>query len=134
MFVICFLEILVASMTNLFYSFKHRNDEPITVDPTLRSNRRNKPLMTVIQYVVIITLMVVTSIPVHSINSTSESPKVFIGKQIPFLFTCGVIIPILFFIKNSDARRFYVREFWDVAPEWLQRCNPDRIVELEGRF
>ena len=43
----------------------------------------------------------------------------------------GLIFPILFHCFNPRVRIFYVRMFWDEAPDWLQKFNPNHVVEIQ---
>ena len=42
----------------------------------------------------------------------------------------GIIIPTLVYIFNPNIRIFYARIFWEVAPNWFQQFNPDRVIEI----
>ena len=43
----------------------------------------------------------------------------------------GVIFPSLFYFFNPKIRHFYVRIFWDEAPDWVQKFNSNRVVEIQ---
>ena len=43
----------------------------------------------------------------------------------------GLIFPSLFYCFNPRVRNFYVRMFWDEAPDWLQQFNPNHVVEIQ---
>ena len=43
----------------------------------------------------------------------------------------GLIFPSLFYCFNPRVRQFYVRMFWDEAPDWLQQFNPNHVVEIQ---
>ena len=43
----------------------------------------------------------------------------------------GLLFPILFYCFNPKVRNFYLRMFWDEAPDWLQQFNPNRVVEIQ---
>ena len=41
-------------------------------------------------------------------------------------------IPCLIFYFNGQLRQFYLRSFWENAPNCLQCFNPDRIIEINN--
>ena len=43
----------------------------------------------------------------------------------------GLLFPSLFYCFNPKVRNFYLRMFWDEAPDWLQQFNPNRVVEIQ---
>ena len=43
----------------------------------------------------------------------------------------GLLFPTLFYCFNPKVRNFYLRMFWDEAPDWLQQFNPNRVVEIQ---
>ena len=44
----------------------------------------------------------------------------------------AISIPLMFFYFNGKLRKFYVRQFWENAPNFLQCFNPDRIIEINN--
>ena len=44
----------------------------------------------------------------------------------------AIIIPSMFFYFNGKLRQFYLRQFWENAPNFLQTLNPDRIFEINN--
>ena len=53
----------------------------------------------------------------------------FFSKRLPSLILIGVISPTFFYVLNPQLRRFYVRLFWEKAPNFFQQFNPDRVIE-----
>ena len=47
------------------------------------------------------------------------------------MISWGLLFPILFYCFNPKVRNFYLRMFWDEAPDWLQQFNPNRVVEIQ---
>ena len=43
-----------------------------------------------------------------------------------------ICIPLLIFYFNGKLRQFYLRQFWENAPNCLQRFNPNRIIEINN--
>ena len=43
----------------------------------------------------------------------------------------GLIFPILVYCFSPRVRHFYVRMFWDEAPDWVQQFNPNHVVEIQ---
>ena len=58
--------------------------------------------------------------------------------QINVLFTLfiglvnAIFVPSFFFYFNSKLRQFYQRKFWENAPTYLQRFNPDHVIEISN--
>ena len=44
----------------------------------------------------------------------------------------AISIPLMFFYFNGKLRKFYVRQFWENAPNFLQFFNPDRVTEMNN--
>ena len=44
----------------------------------------------------------------------------------------AIIIPSMFFYFNGKLRQFYLRQFWENAPNFLQTLNPDRVFEINN--
>ena len=44
----------------------------------------------------------------------------------------GIYFPSLFYCFNSKLRQFYLRQFWENAPNFLQFFNPDRVTEMNN--
>ena len=42
----------------------------------------------------------------------------------------GICLPTILYLFNSKLRQFYVREFWENAPNFLQPFNPNRIIGI----
>ena len=42
----------------------------------------------------------------------------------------GIGLPTILYLLNSKLRQFYLREFWENAPNFLQPFNPNRIIEI----
>ena len=47
------------------------------------------------------------------------------------VISSGLFFPCLFYYFNPKVRHFYVRMFWEEAPDCLQQCNPNRVVEIQ---
>ena len=59
--------------------------------------------------------------------------NVAVGIAIVFLpIIAAISIAAMFFYFNGKLRKFYVRQFWDNAPNFLQYFNPDRIIEINN--
>ena len=44
----------------------------------------------------------------------------------------SIFVPSFFFYFNGKLRQFYQRKFWENAPTYLQRFNPDHIIETNN--
>ena len=42
----------------------------------------------------------------------------------------GICVPTILYLFNSKLRQFYLRQFWENAPNFLQPFNPNRIIEI----
>ena len=42
----------------------------------------------------------------------------------------GICLPTILYLFNSKLRQFYLREFWENAPNFLQPFNPNRIIGI----
>ena len=43
----------------------------------------------------------------------------------------GICMPSFFYYFNGKLRQFYLRQFWENAPNFLQPFNPDHIIEID---
>ena len=44
----------------------------------------------------------------------------------------AISIPSMLFYSNGKLRQFYLRQFWENAPNFLQSLNPDRVIEINN--
>ena len=44
----------------------------------------------------------------------------------------AISIPSMLFYSNGKLRQFYLRQFWENAPNFLQFFNPDRVTEINN--
>ena len=44
----------------------------------------------------------------------------------------GIFLPSFLFYFNGKLRQFYQRKFWENAPSYLQRFNPDYVIEINN--
>ena len=56
----------------------------------------------------------------------------FFGNVAVLPIIAAINIAAMFFYFNGKLRKFYVRQFWDNAPNFLQYFNPDRIIEINN--
>ena len=69
-------------------------------------------------------------IVIFAINNVLYKGRWGLGLVI-ILMSWGLIFPSLFYCFNPRVRHFYVRMFWDEAPDWLQQFNPNHVVEIQ---
>ena len=67
-------------------------------------------------------LLAVYVFPIYDISQESLSLIVIICN--------GIFLPTILYLFNSKLRQFYLREFWENAPNFLQSFNPNRIIEI----
>ena len=70
----------------------------------------------------IIFMLAVFVFPLYDISLESISPIVIIYN--------GIFLPTILYLLNSKLRQFYLRQFWENAPNFLQPFNPNRIIEI----
>ena len=61
-----------------------------------------------------------------NLNSAPEILTVFLP------LSNAICVLLLIFYFNSKLRLFYLRSFWENAPNYLQRFNPDRVIEINN--
>ena len=67
-------------------------------------------------------LLAVYVFPIYDISQESLSLIVIICN--------GIFLPTILYLFNSKLRQFYLRQFWENAPNFLQPFNPNRIIEI----
>ena len=67
-------------------------------------------------------LLAVYVFPISDISQESLSLIVIICN--------GIFLPTILYLFNSKLRQFYLRQFWENAPNFLQPFNPNRIIEI----
>ena len=67
-------------------------------------------------------LLAVYVFPISDISQESLSLIVIICN--------GIFLPTILYLFNSKLRQFYLRQFWENAPNILQPFNPNRIIEI----
>ena len=70
----------------------------------------------------IIFMLAVFVFPLYDISLESISLMVIIYD--------GIFLPTILYLFNSKLRQFYLRQFWESAPNFLQPFNPNRIIEI----
>ena len=54
-------------------------------------------------------------------------PWLIIFRNAPHIMIIGIIIPLIFFVKNRRAWTYIKREFWNRAPDCFQKYNPYQL-------
>ena len=54
-------------------------------------------------------------------------PWLIIFRNAPHIIIIGIIIPLIFFVKNRRAWTYIKREFWNRAPDCFQKYNPYQL-------
>ena len=67
-------------------------------------------------------LLAVYVFPIYDISQESLSLIVIICN--------GIFLPTILYLFNSKLRQFYLRQFWEKGPNFLQPFNPNRIIEI----
>ena len=113
---------------------KDHNQNPDVSYPVHQFNNiiENRSLLTSHQSFFIMLFMLMAHIPVMTISDKMlvENPYLVPLRAIPVQLSGGLFIPIIFFILNDAARKHVKIHFWEWAPDFLQRFNPDRVFEI----
>jgi hypothetical protein len=93
---------------------------------------QNHGLATISQYIATFSVVALSgSIPlIVRFSNITLTPIVVAFMGIPFQITIGILVPILFYVGNSEARQYFNRQFWEKAPDWAHQFNPDRVIEI----
>ena len=85
----------------------------------------NPSLMTDMQALFVVVLVALSHLPLFFVSNYYPSTN-NVRVTFPMYRLCimGLFLPSLFYYFNKDIRSYYRREFWDVAPDWLQNYNP----------
>ena len=67
-------------------------------------------------------LLAVYVFPIYNISRESIS--------LILIICIGIFLPTILYLSNSKLRQFYLRQFWENAPNFLQPFNPNRIIEI----
>ena len=73
---------------------------------------------------------VATIVVFNVFNLVLEENDYFLAYNSYQIVFWGIIIPTFLYIFNPNSRDFYVRIFWEVAPNWCQQFNPNRVIEV----
>ena len=104
-------------------------------EPTnnINNQRYNPSLINNWEIIIIAIVANVIMVTVLLILFVGFFGNVAVGIAIVFLpIIAAISIAAMFFYFNGKLRKFYVRQFWDNAPNFLQYFNPDRIIEINN--
>ena len=89
----------------------------------------NPAILNPIQYVFIALILVITVHIWQIINEDAlKTYPWLIGlRDSPRIIVIMLILPIIFYAKKEKARKHIKMYFWDVAPDFLQRFNPNKV-------
>ena len=125
----------IAIITKKYLEYmKDHNQNPDVPYPVHQFNNiiENRSLMTSYHSIFIMLIMLMSYIPVWTISDRNlvENPYLVPLRETPLQLTGGLFIPIIFFILNDTARKHVKLHFWEWAPDFLQRLNPDGVFEV----
>ena len=91
----------------------------------------NPAILNPIQYVFITIILVITVYvwEVISEDVLNTYPWLIGFRDLPRIIIIMFILPIIFYAKKEKARKHIKMYFWDVAPDLLQRFNPNNLIE-----
>jgi hypothetical protein len=103
---------------------------PIGSGQQNNTQARNKALTTMGQFCLFGFLSVLASSPfvVQRLLQVELTINVFFAGECFFQVMTAFVMPLVFYLSCEDMRHYFKREFWDNAPECLQKYNPDRII------
>ena len=91
----------------------------------------NPAILNPMQYVFIAFTLLITTFGWHYM--TEDVLKTYpwlIGlRELPRIFLIMFILPIIFYANNEKARLHIKMVFWDGAPDFLQRYNPNNLIQ-----
>ena len=91
----------------------------------------NPAILNPIQYVFIAFTLLITTFGWHYM--TEDVLKTYpwlIGlRELPRIFLIMFILPIIFYANKEKARLHIKMVFWDGAPDFLQRYNPNNLIQ-----
>ena len=91
----------------------------------------NPAILNPIHYVFIAFTLVITTFGWHYM--TEDVLKTYpwlIGlRELPRIFLIMFILPIIFYANKEKARLHIKMVFWDGAPDFLQRYNPNNLIQ-----
>ena len=94
--------------------------------PNFNNCMHNPAILTPVQYCVY--FIVIGAAILLSLVITDKRleiyPWLILFRNAPHVITIGIIVPLAFYIKNKRARNYIKREFWDWAPDYVQKYNP----------
>ena len=115
----------------LVISISRYHEQPNQIGPQIGFNNqaRNPRLINNMLCILIIAMYL-------SANVVLTFRKLFLTKKhfelhiLALAIGWGLIFPSLVYCFSPRVRHFYVRIFWDEAPDWVQQFNPNRVVEI----
>ena len=91
----------------------------------------NPAILNPMQYVFIAFTLLITTFGWHYM--TEDVLKTYpwlIGlRELPRIFLIMFILPIIFYANKEKARLHIKMVFWDAAPDFLQRYNPNNLIQ-----
>ena len=91
----------------------------------------NPAILNPMQYVFIAFTLLITTFGWHYM--TEDVLKTYpwlIGlRELPRIFLIMFILPIIFYANKEKARLHIKMVFWDGAPDFLQRYNPNNLIQ-----
>ena len=99
-------------------------EQPI-IGMLMNNQAWNPSLMTDMQALFVIGIVAFSHLPLfflsHYYPSTNSVRVTFPMYRLAIM---GLFLPSLIYYFNKALLSYYTREFWDVAPDWLQNYNP----------
>ena len=91
----------------------------------------NPAILNPIQYVFIAFTLVITTFVWHNIteNVLKTYPWLIELRELPRIILIMFILPIIFYANKEKARSHIKIYFWDMAPDFLQRFNPNNLIQ-----
>ena len=91
----------------------------------------NPAILNPIQYLFIALILVITTFVWHYITEDvlETYPWLLQFRDLPRIILIMFVLPTIFYAKREKARKHIKMYFWDVAPDFIQRFNPNNLIE-----
>ena len=91
----------------------------------------NPAILNPIQYLFIALILVITTFVWHYITEDvlETYPWLLQIRDLPRIILIMFVLPTIFYAKREKARKHIKMHFWDEAPDFLQRFNPNNLIE-----
>ena len=101
------------------------DDHQIQPANNINNQRYNPSLLNHREILIVVIYLNIIFLLTFFVLPTNEISVAFL-----LLILNGISFPSFLYYFNVKLRQFYLRQFWENAPNFLQPFNPDRIIEI----